>query len=135
MLNESFRLIRFCDQGTVRGQSAVNPFLTCRSDVRGMKPMILLLVTLLAACASPDPAYFGADRHEITLQGIRFVVFQKDNHAEVIRLGYLSRPARDPVPALMEQAVERTTGCAVIAGSRRTGLPGDTGEARFRLRC
>lgn len=135
MLNESFRLIRFCDQGTVRGQSAVNPFLTRRSDSCGMKPIILLLVTLLAACASPDPAYFGADRHEITLQGIRFVVFQKDNHAEVIRLGYLSRPARDPVPALMEQAVERTTGCAIIAGSRRTGLPGDTGEARFRLRC
>jgi hypothetical protein len=35
----------------------------------------------------------------------------------------------------MVQAAEAATGCAVIPGSMVTGLPGDTGEARFRLRC
>ncbi len=95
----------------------------------------LALILLLAACASPAPEFFGAVRHDITLDGIRFAVFHKDHDAEVIRLGYLSRSARAPVPALMVQAAEATTGCKVIANSMRTRIPGDTGEARFTLRC
>lgn len=99
-----------------------------------MKQLIPLL--LLAACgASPAPQFFGAERHEITLGGIPFVVFHKENKAEVVRLGYLTRAERAAVPDLMVQAVERTTGCKVIPGSIVTGVPGDTGEARFRLRC
>ena len=90
---------------------------------------------LLAACASPAPEFFGAARHEITLDGIRFVVLHKGEAAEVIRMGYLKLAERAAVPALMLRAVEETTGCAVIAGSVVTGLPGDTGEARMRLRC
>lgn len=99
-----------------------------------MKRLAPLL--LLAACgASPAPQFFGAARHEITLRGINFVVFHKDDMAEVVRMGYLTRAARAPVPALMAEAAERTTGCHVVEGSMATGLPGDTGEARFRLTC
>lgn len=91
---------------------------------------------LLAACgASPAPKFFGATRHDITLGGINFVVFQKDNAAEVVRLGYLTRAERAPVADLMARAAEQTTGCKVIPGSMITGLPGDTGEAKFRLTC
>jgi hypothetical protein len=93
------------------------------------------LTLLLAACASPAPEFFGATRSEITLQGIRFVVLRKGDRAEVIRMGYLSRDERRPVPALMERAVTQATGCAVRPGSVRTGLPGDTGEARMSLDC
>ena len=71
----------------------------------------------------------------INLQGIRFAVFQKAAEAEVIRLGYLTRSQRAPVPELMVAAVEQTTGCAVIPNSLRTRIPGDTGEARVSLRC
>ncbi|MBC7137872.1 MAG: hypothetical protein H5U17_03825 [Defluviimonas sp.] len=99
-----------------------------------MRPL-LLLCPLLAACASPAPQFFGAARHDITLSGIDFAVFQKEDRAEVIRLGYLSRPARAAVPALMVAAAERSTGCRVIPGSVVTGLPGDTGEARMDLDC
>lgn len=77
----------------------------------------------------------GAVRHDITLDGIRFAVFQKTTEAEVIRLGYLTRSQRAPVPELMVTAVERTTGCRVIPNSLRTRIPGDTGEARVALRC
>lgn len=99
-----------------------------------MKRLVPLL--FLAACgASPAPQFFGAARHQITLGGIDFVVFQKDDRAEVVRLGYLSRARRAPVPALMEQAIARTTGCRAVPGSMVTGLPGDTGEARFDLVC
>lgn len=78
---------------------------------------------------------FGAVRSEVTVQGIRFVVFRKDNRAEVVRMGYLTRAERAPVPGLMLQAVEQATGCRARAGSVTTGLPGDTGEARMALDC
>jgi hypothetical protein len=96
----------------------------------------LILPLLLAACgASPAPQFFGATRHEVTKGGIDFVVFQKDSYAEVVRLGYLTRAERAPVPQLMAAAAEAATGCRVVPGSMVTGLPGDTGEARFRLTC
>ena len=100
-----------------------------------MPAILLPLLLLLAACASPAPGYFNATRHDITLQGIDFAVFHKDNSAEVIRLGYLTRRERDVVPELMVQAAEKTTGCRVIPNSLRSRIPGDTGEARVALRC
>lgn len=100
-----------------------------------MRPLPLFLCLSLCACASPAPQFFGADRQDITLDGYRFAVFHKANRAEVIRLGYLSRAERAAVPALMIRAAEDATGCTVISGSVVTGLPGDTGEAKMRLRC
>jgi hypothetical protein len=94
-----------------------------------------LIGWLLAACASPAPQYFGAERQEVTLEGISFTVFTRANSAEVIRHGYLTRAARVPVAALMATAAEQASGCQVIPGTMVTGLPGDTGEARFQLRC
>jgi hypothetical protein len=96
---------------------------------------VLCFCLLLAACASPAPEFFGATRSEVTLDGIRFVVLRKDDRAEVIRLGYLTRAERRPVPALMERAVTQATGCTVRPGTVRTGIPGDTGEARMSLDC
>lgn len=97
---------------------------------------VLAPLLLLAACgASPAPEFFGAARHEITLSGIDFVVLHKGDRAEVVRMGYLTRAQRAPVPQLMIEAAEKTTGCRVVAGSVVTGLPGDTGEARMDLSC
>lgn len=100
-----------------------------------MRTILLPLMLMLAACASPSPRYFNAVRHDITLQGIDFAVFHDDTSAEVIRLGYLTRRQRDGVPALMAQAAEETTGCRVIPNSLRSRIPGDTGEARVSLQC
>ncbi|TNF11547.1 MAG: hypothetical protein EP320_14465 [Rhodobacteraceae bacterium] len=94
----------------------------------------------LASCgASPAPQFFGATRHDLRLDGIDFVVFVKGERAEVIRMGYLRRAARDRVPALMIRAAQEASGC-VVAGPagglhRSPSLPGDTGEARFQLVC
>jgi len=96
----------------------------------------LFLPFMLSACvASPAPQFFGAARHEVTVGGVDFVVFHKGDRAEVVRMGYLTRGERDPVPRLMEEAIARTTGCRAIPGTMVTGLPGDTGEARFDLDC
>ncbi len=44
------------------------------------------LLVILAGCgASPAPQFFGAARYDLTLEGIRFTVFLKDDRAEVIR--------------------------------------------------
>jgi hypothetical protein len=96
---------------------------------------VLASLIVLAACASPAPEFFGATRSEVELSGIRFVVFHTDDRAEVVRLGYLTRAERAPVPALMIRAAEQVTGCRVRPSSVRTGLPGDTGEARMNLDC
>lgn len=93
------------------------------------------LLACLAACASPAPEFFGTNRQELREGGIDFVVFWSASRAEVVRMGYLARAERPAVPALMIRAAERATGCRVIPGSVVTGLPGDTGEARFDLDC
>jgi len=104
-----------------------------------MRPVPALLVAVLpflAACgASPAPDMFGARRTEMTKGGMNFVVFQQGSEVEVVRMGYLTRPERARVPALMAKAAEDATECAVIANSMVTKIPGDTGVARFALDC
>ena len=102
---------------------------------RAKTPCLPALAVVLSACASPAPEMFGAARHEVTLGGIDFLVFHKGERAEVVRMGYLTRAERAPVPGLMVQAAERATGCRVRPGSTVTGMPGDTGEARMALDC
>ncbi|SOC16444.1 hypothetical protein [Rhodobacter maris] len=99
-----------------------------------------LTVALLCGCAaSPAPVFFGAARQEVMLEGYRFAVYLKEGRAEVVRLGYLPRAARDRVPALMVRAAETASGCRVRGPARgiwrSPSLPGDTGEARFELEC
>jgi hypothetical protein len=95
--------------------------------------LILPVVLMLMACgAQPGPMFFGAERHDL-------VVFRKEDHVEVIRLGYLSRAGRDAVPALMERAAAQATGCMVVGPGRgmwsSPSLIGDSGEATFELAC
>ncbi|SOB92734.1 hypothetical protein SAMN05877809_101592 [Rhodobacter sp. JA431] len=107
--------------------------------MRGHVRHLLILLGLVGCTASPAPVFFGAARHDLVLEGIGFTVFVKNNHAEVVRLGYLPRKARDPVPALMVRAAEEASGCRVTGAARglwrSPSLPGDTGEARFALAC
>lgn len=100
-----------------------------------MKILLPIPLILLAACASPAPGFVGAARHDVTLDGIRFAVFHKGAEAEVIRLGYLTRRARAPVPDLMMRAAAQATGCRPVPNSLVTRIPGDTGEGRVTLRC
>lgn len=77
----------------------------------------------------------GAVRHKMCLQGIDFVVFHKDDRAEVVRTTFITRPSRREIPVLMAQAAAQATGCKVIAFSGKTLAPGDSGVARFDLDC
>jgi len=74
-------------------------------------------------------------RHDIRLQGIDFVVFHKEDRAQVVRMTFLARPSPTVIHPLMEQAAARATGCAVIPFSGTAKMARDTGLATFDLDC
>jgi hypothetical protein len=94
-----------------------------------MKPLIFLL--LLAACASPAPEFLGATRTDITVNGRDYVVFQKNERVEVIRLGYATRGEHQEIRATMIELIPVVTGCKL----RDSSLQGDSGEMRGTLNC
>ena len=97
--------------------------------------LALLSLFLLAGCETAHPTMIGSVKHEVVVQGLRFVTFQKGDEVEVLRMGYLKRSERAGVQALMAEAAAATTGCRVIPDSIRTRIPGDSGEAMFDLDC
>lgn len=92
----------------------------------------LLLPLLLAACgASPAPEFFGATRTEVTVSGRDYVVLQKGNRVEVIRLGYARRGEHQEIRATMIELIPTVTGCTL----RESTLTGDSGEMRGSIIC
>ena len=92
----------------------------------------LPLTLLLAACgAQPAPEFFDAKRTDIRHDGRDYVVYQKGNRAEIIRLGFLRPGQHRATREIMTRLLEQVTGCAIIAAT----LQGDSGEMRTTLRC
>jgi hypothetical protein len=97
-----------------------------------MKQLIpLTLLGFLAACASPAPEFFGAQRTDVTVDGRDYAVFQKGERVEVIRLGYARRGEHQDIRATMIELIPRVTGCRL----RESTLTGDSGEMRGSLNC
>ncbi len=96
-----------------------------------MKPMFLLPLLLAACGASPAPEFFGATRTETTVNGRDYVVLQKGERVEVIRLGYAHRGEHQEIRATMIELISTVTGCTL----RESSLTGDSGEMRGSLNC
>jgi hypothetical protein len=95
-----------------------------------MKRLILLI--FLAACgAQPAPEFFGAQKTEVTRAGRQYVVYQKGERVEIIRLGYAKRGEHQAIRATMIAMAEEVTGCKL----REKSLQGDSGEMRGSLTC
>jgi hypothetical protein len=95
-----------------------------------MKPAILLIF-LCACTASPAPEFFGATRSEVSRNGRDYVVFQKGDRVEIIRLGYARRGEHQAIRADMIALIPEVTGCKL----KETTLQGDSGEMRGSLTC
>lgn len=94
--------------------------------------VIVAFLLLLAGCdASPHPTFFGATQSRTSVEGRTFTVFQEDNRAEVVRLGWACPQDRQGMRERMVRAAEQATGCRVNQDS----FQGDDGEARMSLRC
>jgi hypothetical protein len=95
-----------------------------------MKPLIPLI--FLAACgAQPSPGMFGAERFEVSRDGRDYVVFLKDNQAQIIRLGYATRGEHAGIRATMLALIPEVTGCHLNENSAQ----GDSGTITARVRC
>lgn len=95
-----------------------------------MKRLILLI--FLAACgAQPAPEFFGAQKTEVTRAGRQYVVYQKGERVEIIRLGYARHGEHQAIRATMIQLAEEVTGCEL----KEKTLQGDSGEMRGSLTC
>lgn len=96
-----------------------------------MKPAFLLPLLLAACGASPAPEFFGAIRTEVTVNNRDYVVLQKGERVEVIRLGYAHRGEHQEIRATMIELIPTVTGCTL----RESSLTGDSGEMRGSLNC
>jgi len=96
-----------------------------------MTRILLLLHLLLAACVSGAPEFLGATRTETTVNGRDYVVLQKGERVEVIRLGYARRGEHQEIRATMIELIPTVTGCTL----RESTLTGDSGEMRGSLDC
>ena len=97
-----------------------------------MKWIATLLVLLLAACGpQPTPLMFGATKTEVTRNGRDYVVFQKGEAVEVIRLGYVRPGQHQGIRRAMVDLIPEVTGCWVDDRF----IQGDSGEMRAKVRC
>ena len=95
------------------------------------RTLVLALIWLAACGAQPAPEMFGAVRKEVVVDGRQYVVFQKQNKVEVIRLGYARNGEHGNIRAAMIGLIEPATGCKLNERS----LQGDSGEMRGTIRC
>jgi hypothetical protein len=73
----------------------------------------------------------GAQRFEAVRDGRHYVVLQKENLVEVIRLGYARPGEHQAIRATMIDLIPDLTGCRLLP----TTLQGDSGEMRGRVSC
>ncbi|MCB1396789.1 MAG: hypothetical protein H6898_17445 [Rhodobacter sp.] len=96
---------------------------------------LIPLLALLAACASPDRAFWGAAPVEQVIGGRRYIVYTGTDvprpRVQVIRMGYARRAEQPAIVEAMQQAAVRATGCALVEGSAR----GDSSVMTARLAC
>lgn len=117
--------------GSIGLPTGINLLLTPMGQTDAMKVLFLPLCLLLSACASPAPEFFGATRTEISRDGRQYVVVQKAERVEVIRLGYAARGEHQAIRATMIDLIPEVTGCTL----REATLQGDSGEMRGSLNC
>ena len=96
-----------------------------------LPPVALLLA--LAGCDSPSPAMMGGAMREVTVDGSRFRVFMQPggDRVEAHRVSVEMLPSKVTTFARARRAIERATGCTVLAGS----LGGDRAIVTARVDC
>lgn len=103
--------------------------------MRARFPFALLVIALLAGCASAGHEYWRTARQTVVIDARSYDVFARRDtvppRVQVIRRGYARRGEHAAILLAMVQAAEQATGCVVRPGS----AVGDSGVMNARLRC
>ena len=92
-------------------------------------PIVILLV--MAACASPSVQYIGVEGIPVDVEQSRFTVFKDGDNVQVIRTSREVLPNKQEVFAKATIAIERATGCSVKPNS----LTGDQAKVEAKVVC
>jgi hypothetical protein len=92
---------------------------------------LIPLIFLISCGPTPAPEFFAAAKTEVTRDGRQYVVYQKENRVEIIRLGYAKRGDHQAIRATMIALIPEVTGCKLNEKS----LQGDSGEMRGSITC
>ncbi len=95
------------------------------------KSLPMLLFAALGACDSPSPAFMGAEKTAVEIDGSRFVVHRRENRVEVYRVSHEVLPRASEVLARAELAIRQATGCPI----RKNSLKGDQALMKATLAC
>ncbi len=97
--------------------------------------LALLILLLLAACATPSADYFGVPARSVVIDGREYRLFVRQAgptaRVQVIRMGWAGGRDHAPILAAMVQAAEQSTGCTALP----SGYHGDSGVLNLTLRC
>ena len=93
--------------------------------------VLLALITGLAGCDGPSPAFSGLATRNVTVDGSTFAVRHNGQEAEAIRTNREWRPPLGRTLLKGYMAIMLASGCAVDPGS----LDGDTNIVRADLDC
>ena len=96
---------------------------------------LLSLSLLLGGCGTASLDYLGAVRHEVSVEGQTFVVYQRAADAQVIRMDRLTDASRPGMAARMARAAEMASGCTAVPGSLVPQGDPNSSVARIQLNC
>jgi len=94
-----------------------------------MKPLLAILVLMLAGCNSPSTSFRGVPAARIAVDGSVFDVRVRGTLAEAIRINPQYAPRFGPIRARAGLAMELVSGCPV------TRVLGDQAQATGKLAC
>ncbi|MEC9432888.1 MAG: hypothetical protein VYD87_08265 [Pseudomonadota bacterium] len=78
-----------------------------------MRLALVLLCLLLAGCDTPSPRYLGAERMDVTHEGVDYIVYRIDDRVQVIRLGSALGVPPEALVRGFRQAARQATGCRI----------------------
>ena len=71
----------------------------------------VLLSLAVAGCNTPSPRFLGAERREVTYEGVDYIVYRMDDRAQAIRLGSAVGVPADELVRGFRRAARQATGC------------------------
>lgn len=88
-------------------------------------------IAMLTACDMPHPAFSGAEKQVVTVEGSTFSIYRRADWVEVYRTSFEALPRPEDVQRKARVAIMQATGCDIQPGT----MTGDQALMRVQLDC